>query len=120
MNYMPSSQSARTGHAPVNGLKVYFEVHGPSRPDVPPLVLLHGGATRSKPLLATFCPFLPGSAKSSLLNSRAADAQPISPTDRLRSSNQLKIRRRSCIIFMSTAPTCSASVMAGASRYMWR
>ena len=43
MNYMPSSQSARTGHAPVNGLKVYFEVHGPSRPDVPPLVLLHGG-----------------------------------------------------------------------------
>jgi len=32
MNYMPSSQPARAGYAPVNGLKLYFEVHGPPHP----------------------------------------------------------------------------------------
>jgi pimeloyl-ACP methyl ester carboxylesterase len=30
-------------YAPVNGLKMYFEEHGPARSDVPPLVLIHGG-----------------------------------------------------------------------------
>jgi len=41
MKRLPASW---TGPAtPVNGLKIYFEVYGPSRPDVLPLVLLHGG-----------------------------------------------------------------------------
>ena len=33
----------RTGYAPVNGLRIYFEVHGAANPAQPPLVLLHGG-----------------------------------------------------------------------------
>lgn len=32
-----------SGYAPVNGLKIYFEVYGSARSDAPPLVLLHGG-----------------------------------------------------------------------------
>jgi pimeloyl-ACP methyl ester carboxylesterase len=33
----------RTDYAPVNGLRLYFEVHGTAAPPRPPLVLLHGG-----------------------------------------------------------------------------
>src|SRR5512139_1372786 len=33
-----SNAPARTGYAPVNGLKMYFEIHGTGQP----LVLLHG------------------------------------------------------------------------------
>jgi pimeloyl-ACP methyl ester carboxylesterase len=32
-----------TGYAPVNGLRIYYEIHGPAEPARPPLVLLHGG-----------------------------------------------------------------------------
>jgi len=42
MNENPNKPS-RIGYAPVNGLKIYFEVHGLPRSDIPPLVLLHGG-----------------------------------------------------------------------------
>jgi pimeloyl-ACP methyl ester carboxylesterase len=35
--------SARRGYAPVNGLRMYFEIHGITEPAHPPLVLLHGG-----------------------------------------------------------------------------
>jgi len=33
----------QTGYAPVNGLRLYYEIHGPANPVPPPLVLLHGG-----------------------------------------------------------------------------
>jgi pimeloyl-ACP methyl ester carboxylesterase len=33
----------KTGYAPVNGLRIYFEIHGAAHPTRPPLVLLHGG-----------------------------------------------------------------------------
>jgi len=33
------------GYAPVNDLKMYYEIHGAPREDVPPLVLLHGGGS---------------------------------------------------------------------------
>lgn len=36
-------QHVRTGYAPVNGLRIYFEIHGIAHPAHPPLVLLHGG-----------------------------------------------------------------------------
>ncbi len=32
-----------SGYAPVNGLAIYYEIHGPGGGDQPPLVLLHGG-----------------------------------------------------------------------------
>lgn len=35
--------SFRSGYAPVNGLEMYYEVHGATNDDAPPLVLLHGG-----------------------------------------------------------------------------
>lgn len=38
-----NNHGVRTGYAPVNGLRVYFEIHGVAHPGKPPLVLLHGG-----------------------------------------------------------------------------
>jgi pimeloyl-ACP methyl ester carboxylesterase len=60
MNQMPSSQPARTGYAPVNGLKIYFEVHGQSRLEVPPLVLLHGGGDTIETSFGHVLPLLIG------------------------------------------------------------
>jgi pimeloyl-ACP methyl ester carboxylesterase len=40
---MSSTAPAQTGYAPVNGLRLYYEIHGPANPAQPPLVLLHGG-----------------------------------------------------------------------------
>jgi hypothetical protein len=34
-----TSVASKTGYAPVNGLKLYYEIHGAGRP----LILLHGG-----------------------------------------------------------------------------
>ena len=39
------NSAVEKGYAPVNGLKMYYEVHGAERRDVPPLVLLHGGGS---------------------------------------------------------------------------
>jgi pimeloyl-ACP methyl ester carboxylesterase len=36
-------QTIQTGYAPVNGLKIYYEIHGTAKPRRPPLMLLHGG-----------------------------------------------------------------------------
>ncbi len=38
-----ASKPLQSGHAPVNGIEMYFELHG--RPDGVPLVLLHGGGS---------------------------------------------------------------------------
>ena len=35
----------RSDYAPVNGLKLYYEIHGESNNTKPPLVLLHGGGS---------------------------------------------------------------------------
>ena len=37
--------AVRSGYAPVNGLKMYYEVHGSADGKTPPLVLLHGGGS---------------------------------------------------------------------------
>lgn len=39
----PGANPLESGHAPVNGINVYYEVHG--RSDGVPLVLLHGGGS---------------------------------------------------------------------------
>ncbi|MCE9686432.1 alpha/beta hydrolase [Shewanella sp. AS16] len=41
MNQNP--QAVQTGYAPINGLRIYFEIHGIKNSAQPPLVLLHGG-----------------------------------------------------------------------------
>lgn len=44
----PSKPTVQTGYAPVNGLRIYFEIHGTANPARPPLVLLHGGGDTIK------------------------------------------------------------------------
>jgi pimeloyl-ACP methyl ester carboxylesterase len=40
---MHSSTLQRSGYAPVNGIRMYYEIHGPTNPEQLLLVLLHGG-----------------------------------------------------------------------------
>lgn len=40
---MKTSIPVQTGYAPVNGLQLYYEIHGSANASRPPLVLLHGG-----------------------------------------------------------------------------
>lgn len=52
-----TAQSACTGYAPVNGLQMYYEIHGSGRP----LVLLHGGGST---IYTSFGRILPALARS--------------------------------------------------------
>jgi pimeloyl-ACP methyl ester carboxylesterase len=54
-----SSRLLDSGHAPVNGIQMYYEIHG--RPDGIPLVLLHGGGSTIE---VTFGKVLPIFAES--------------------------------------------------------
>src|SRR4026207_2152443 len=38
-----SRQAVRTGYAPVNGLRIYFEIHGVAKPTQPPPGVADGG-----------------------------------------------------------------------------
>ena len=53
------SKPIESGHAPVNGIKMYYEVHG--RKDGVPIVLLHGGGST---IDVTFSKVIPVFAKS--------------------------------------------------------
>src|SRR5512144_2423519 len=37
--------AVQSGYAPVNGLKMYYEIYGRANGKIPPLVLLHGGGS---------------------------------------------------------------------------
>src|SRR5512134_2188771 len=52
-----SSPAIQTGYAPVNGLNMYYEIHGTGQP----LVLLHGAFSATG---TSFGKILPGLAKS--------------------------------------------------------
>jgi pimeloyl-ACP methyl ester carboxylesterase len=43
-----TKMAMKFGYAPVNGLKLYYEIHGTANPAQPPLVLLHGGGDTIK------------------------------------------------------------------------
>jgi pimeloyl-ACP methyl ester carboxylesterase len=58
MNETISNKPNRTEYAPVNGLQMYFEVHGPSRSNAPPLVLLHGGGDTIETSFSHILPLL--------------------------------------------------------------
>jgi pimeloyl-ACP methyl ester carboxylesterase len=55
---MSDSNAARTGYVPVNGLNMYYEIHGTGEP---PLVLLHGAFSA---IGTSFGQVLPGLAKT--------------------------------------------------------
>jgi len=48
----------QTGYAPVNGLRLYYEIHGKPDPTRPPLVLLHGGGDTIKTSFGRVLPTL--------------------------------------------------------------
>lgn len=47
-----------SGYAPVNGLRIYYEIHGASRGDRPPLMLLHGGGDTIQTSFGRILPLL--------------------------------------------------------------
>ena len=49
-----------TGYAPVNGLKMYYEIYGEGSM---PLVLIHGGGSTIETTFGTMLPFLSGYGK---------------------------------------------------------
>ncbi|HEY5997108.1 MAG TPA: alpha/beta hydrolase, partial [Candidatus Deferrimicrobiaceae bacterium] len=49
---------ARSGYAPVNGLNVYYEIHGEAKGGSPPLVLLHGGGSTIETSFGKLLPIL--------------------------------------------------------------
>jgi len=51
-------QPVQTGYAPVNGLRIYFEIHGVADPARSPLVLLHGGGDTIKTSFGRILPEL--------------------------------------------------------------
>jgi pimeloyl-ACP methyl ester carboxylesterase len=51
----------RSGYAPVNGLEMYYEIHGSTSGKSPPLVLLHGGGSTIE---TSFGKVLPSFAKT--------------------------------------------------------
>ena len=53
---IPQSKPLESGHAPVNGIEMYYEVHG--RRDGVPLVLLHGGGSTIDVTFGRALPFL--------------------------------------------------------------
>jgi pimeloyl-ACP methyl ester carboxylesterase len=63
---LPAGHSAeapafQSGYAPVNGLKMYYEIYGSAANGNPPLVLLHGGGSTIE---TSFGKILPGLAKN--------------------------------------------------------
>jgi pimeloyl-ACP methyl ester carboxylesterase len=57
-NHMKNSKT--TGYAPVNGLKMYYEIYGEGNT---PLVLIHGGGSTIETTFGTMLPFLSGCGK---------------------------------------------------------
>jgi pimeloyl-ACP methyl ester carboxylesterase len=58
---IPQSKSLESGHAPVNGINMYYEVHG--RKDGVPLVLLHGGGSTIEVTFSRVLPVFAGSRR---------------------------------------------------------
>jgi pimeloyl-ACP methyl ester carboxylesterase len=50
--------SRKTGYVPVNGLRMYYEVHGQAARGEPPLVLLHGGGSTIDTTFGRILPLL--------------------------------------------------------------
>jgi Domain of unknown function (DUF4198) len=64
-------QTIQTGYAPVNGLKIYYEIHGTAKPRRPPLVLLHGGGDTIGTSFGRVLPVLRATGRSSRSSNKA-------------------------------------------------
>ena len=53
-----TAAAAERGYAPVNGLQLYYEIHGKPSPGGVPLVLLHGGGSTIGTSFATLIPLV--------------------------------------------------------------
>jgi pimeloyl-ACP methyl ester carboxylesterase len=53
-----SAPAAQPGYAPVNGLEIYYEVHGTKASDGVPIVLLHGGGSTLETSFGKLIPLL--------------------------------------------------------------
>jgi pimeloyl-ACP methyl ester carboxylesterase len=56
--FTPRGNAAEGHYAPVNGLRMYYEIHGVSDGKTPPLVLLHGGGSTIETTFEKFLPLL--------------------------------------------------------------
>jgi pimeloyl-ACP methyl ester carboxylesterase len=54
----PADSVVKTGFAPVNGVNLYYEIHGQARKNARPLLLLHGGGSTIDSNYAEFIPLL--------------------------------------------------------------
>ncbi|HZX97685.1 MAG TPA: alpha/beta hydrolase [Myxococcales bacterium] len=54
-----SAAPAQSGYAPVNGLRIYYEIRGPADAARSPLVLLHGGGSTIQTSFGKLLPLLP-------------------------------------------------------------
>jgi pimeloyl-ACP methyl ester carboxylesterase len=69
---MHSSTLQPTGYAPVNGLRMYYEIHGSTNPGQLPLVLLHGGGDTIETSFGHLLPALAPNRRIMCSSSRAA------------------------------------------------
>jgi pimeloyl-ACP methyl ester carboxylesterase len=53
-----SAPHVNSGYAPVNGLKLYYEIHGTAEGKKPPLILVHGGGSTIETSFAKVMPTL--------------------------------------------------------------
>jgi len=53
-----SAPHGKSGYAPVNGLKLYYEIHGTAEGKKPPLILVHGGGSTIETSFAKVMPTL--------------------------------------------------------------
>src|SRR5919204_1702074 len=54
----PAAGAVERGYAPVNGLQLYYEIHGKPAKDGVPLVLLHGGGSAIETSFARLLPLV--------------------------------------------------------------
>ena len=65
----PESKPLESGHVPINGINMYYEVHG--RQDGVPLVLLHGGGSTIEVTFGNVLPVLAGRRRVIALEEQA-------------------------------------------------
>ena len=111
IDYAAKSPPSKSGYVPVNGLEMYYEVHGSGGT---PLVLVHGASRRSERRSESSCRTSPGAGRSSPSSCRDTATPPTS-TARCRWSRWLTMSRRRCRNSASRRPTSSATAWAAAS-----